>query len=70
MDNNQMIALEESNKMEHYRQQLAEYIFHESQEGEHVSSSSLYKAVSHEISNISDKGIEIILKQKNKEAFE
>ncbi|WP_338447851.1 hypothetical protein R4Z09_16545 [Niallia oryzisoli] len=60
------MALEDK-EMDVKRQQLANYIYQELQKGNYSSSMSLYEAVSNELNNISDKGVKIMLRQKEQE---
>lgn len=60
------MALEDT-EMDEKRRQLANYIYQELQKGNRSSSMSLYEAVSHELNNISDKGVKIMLSQKEQE---
>jgi hypothetical protein len=47
------------------RRILAQQIFHEVQEGYEQSSMDLFKSMYHEIENISDTAVDILLRQKN-----
>lgn len=66
MDNKPFTAKYEKNRMDNQRQQLAEHIYQEAKKGDYSSANSLYEAVSQELYNISDKGIEIMIQQKEK----
>jgi len=57
--------LQQNNQLsEEKRRQLAQQIFHEVQEGYYQSSMDFYQAVSNELGNISDQGIDILVRHK------
>lgn len=61
MDRNQLEQLgDELREIGHRRRELAEQIFQDVQEGDHHSSKDLYQ----ELSQISDRAIDIITRQK------
>lgn len=65
MDSNQTeFGIDELSETSSKRQQLAEQIFHEVQEGYYQSSIDFFQAISQELDNTSDQAIDIMLRQK------
>ncbi|WP_071394547.1 hypothetical protein [Bacillus tuaregi] len=65
MENDQVTAKTEVYGLDQQRQQLEQFMYQEAQRAGSPASMDLYKAVSQELNNMSDRGIEIMLRHKH-----